>query len=90
MDLLHRLTRYLEAKRVEGEIHHRLARLDDRNLADIGLARGDIGRFARAAAHRAFPPGRTLPGPGWPASSSASAEPWVCGRPEAVRVPGPP
>jgi uncharacterized protein YjiS (DUF1127 family) len=50
MDLLHRLTRYLETKRVEGEVHRRLARLDDRNLADIDLARGDIGRFARAAA----------------------------------------
>jgi uncharacterized protein YjiS (DUF1127 family) len=48
MALLHRLTRYLETKRVEGEIHRQLARLDDRNLADIGLARGDIGRFARA------------------------------------------
>jgi uncharacterized protein YjiS (DUF1127 family) len=61
MDLLHRLTRYLEAKRVEGEIHHRLARLDDRNLADIGLARGDIGRFARAAARPGVPPGADAP-----------------------------
>jgi uncharacterized protein YjiS (DUF1127 family) len=62
MDLLHRLTRYLETKRVEGEIHRRLARLDDRNLADIGLARGDIGRFARAAARpRSVPPGADAP-----------------------------
>jgi uncharacterized protein YjiS (DUF1127 family) len=61
MDLLHRLTRYLETKRVEGEIHHRLARLDDRNLADIGLARGDIGRFARAAARPGVPPGADAP-----------------------------
>ena len=29
---------------------HELQQLDDRNLADIGLARDDIGRFARAAA----------------------------------------
>jgi uncharacterized protein YjiS (DUF1127 family) len=61
MDLLHRLTRYLETKRVEGEIHHRLARLDDRNLADIGLVRGDIGRFARAAARPGVPPGADAP-----------------------------
>jgi uncharacterized protein YjiS (DUF1127 family) len=85
MDLLHRLTRYLETKRVEGKIHRRLAHLDDRNLADIGLARGDIGRFARAAARPGVPPGRTLPMPGRPASSSA--EPWACGRPESVRAP---
>ena len=61
MDLLHRLTRYLETKRVEGGIHHQLARLDDRNLADIGLARGDIGRFARAAARPGVPPGADAP-----------------------------
>ena len=61
MDLLHRLTRYLEAKRVEGEIHHQLARLNDRNLADIGLARGDIGRFARAAARPGVLPGVDAP-----------------------------
>jgi uncharacterized protein YjiS (DUF1127 family) len=61
MDLLHRLTRYLETKRVEGEIHRRLARLDDRNLADIGLARGDIGRFARAAARPGVSPGVDAP-----------------------------
>jgi uncharacterized protein YjiS (DUF1127 family) len=56
MDLLHRLARYLETKRVEGEIRHRLARLSDRNLADIGLARGDIARFARGAARPGVPP----------------------------------
>jgi len=48
MHLLHRITRYLETKRVEGEIYHHLARLDDRSLADIG--------FARAAARRGAPP----------------------------------
>ena len=61
MDLLDRLTRYLETQPVEGEIHRRLARLDDRNLADIGLARGDIGRFARAAARPGVPPGADAP-----------------------------
>jgi uncharacterized protein YjiS (DUF1127 family) len=54
--LLHRITRYLETKRVEGDIHQRLARLDDRSLADIGLARGDIAGFARAAARPGVPP----------------------------------
>jgi uncharacterized protein YjiS (DUF1127 family) len=34
---------------------HELQRLDDRNLADIGLARADIGRFARAAARPGVP-----------------------------------
>jgi uncharacterized protein YjiS (DUF1127 family) len=61
MDLLHRLTRYPETKRVEGEVHRRLARLDDRNLADIDLARGDIGRFARAAARPDGSPGVDAP-----------------------------
>ena len=61
MDLLRRLTRYLETKRVEGKIHRRLARLDDRHLADISLARGDIGRFARAAARPGVPPGVDAP-----------------------------
>jgi uncharacterized protein YjiS (DUF1127 family) len=50
MHLLHRITLYLETKRVEGDIYQHLARLDDRGLADIGLARGDIAGFARAAA----------------------------------------
>jgi uncharacterized protein YjiS (DUF1127 family) len=36
---------------------HELQRLDDRNLADIGLARADIGRFARAAARPDVPSG---------------------------------
>jgi uncharacterized protein YjiS (DUF1127 family) len=61
MTLLHRLARYLEAQRVEGEIHRRLTRLDDRHLADIGLARGDIGRFARAAARPGVPLGVDAP-----------------------------
>ena len=57
MDLLHRLTRYLETKRVEGEIHHRLARLDDRNLADIGLARAATsGASPGPRPDRASPP----------------------------------
>ncbi|HEX6011612.1 MAG TPA: DUF1127 domain-containing protein [Geminicoccaceae bacterium] len=56
MHLLHRITRYLEAKRLEGDIHQQLARLDDRCLADIGLARGDIAGFAQAAARRDVPP----------------------------------
>ena len=55
MNLLYRLARYLEAQHLEGEIHHQLARLDDRNLADLGLARADIGRFARAAARPGVP-----------------------------------
>jgi uncharacterized protein YjiS (DUF1127 family) len=50
MHLLHRATRYLETKRTEGDIYQHLARLDDRSLADIGLARGDIASFARTAA----------------------------------------
>jgi uncharacterized protein YjiS (DUF1127 family) len=50
MTLLHRLTHYLETKRREGEIYHQLARLGDRSLADIGLTRAEIGRFARDAA----------------------------------------
>ena len=57
MNLLYRLARYLETKRVEGEIHRQLARLNDRSLADIGLARADISRFARAAACPGVPPG---------------------------------
>ena len=61
MNLLYRLARYLEAKHLEGEIHHQLARLDDRNLADIGLARADIGRFARAAARPDVPSGAGAP-----------------------------
>jgi uncharacterized protein YjiS (DUF1127 family) len=65
---------------------HELQRLDDRNLADIGLARDDIGRFAQAAAWPGVPPGRTLPGPG-PASSSAG--PLACGRPKAVQASRP-
>jgi uncharacterized protein YjiS (DUF1127 family) len=56
MNMLQHLARYLGTKRVEGEIHHELTRLNDRNLADIGLARGDIARFARAAARPAVPP----------------------------------
>jgi uncharacterized protein YjiS (DUF1127 family) len=56
MQLLHRITRYLETKRLEGDIHRHLARLDDRCLADIGLARGDIAAFARAAARTGVPP----------------------------------
>jgi uncharacterized protein YjiS (DUF1127 family) len=56
MHLLHRITRYLETKRVEGDIHQHLARFDDRRLADIGLARGDIASFARAAARPGAPP----------------------------------
>ena len=35
---------------------HELQRLDDRNLADIGLVRADIGRFVRAAAWPGVPP----------------------------------
>ena len=53
------MARYLEAKHLE--IHHQLARLDDRNLADIGLARADIGRFARAAARPDVPSGAGAP-----------------------------
>jgi uncharacterized protein YjiS (DUF1127 family) len=56
MNLLHPLARYLETKRVEGEIHHQLARLNDRNLADIGLARADVARFARTAARPGVSP----------------------------------
>jgi uncharacterized protein YjiS (DUF1127 family) len=65
---------------------HELQRLDDRNLADIGLARDDIGRFARAAAWPGVPPGRTLLGPG---RASSSAGPWGCGRPEAGQASRP-
>jgi uncharacterized protein YjiS (DUF1127 family) len=56
MQLLHRITRYLETKRLEGDIHRHLARLDDRCLADIGLARRDIAGFARAAARTGVSP----------------------------------
>jgi uncharacterized protein YjiS (DUF1127 family) len=56
MHVLHRITQYLETKRLEADIHQHLARLDDRCLADIGLARGDIAGFSRTAARTGVRP----------------------------------
>ena len=64
MDLLRRLTARLATRLDELEIRHELARLDDRCLADIGLERADIGRFARDAARRGTPAGPDGPRPG--------------------------
>lgn len=50
MDLLNRIQTYLELKRREAETAHELTQLSDRALADLGIARGDIRRVARAAA----------------------------------------
>jgi uncharacterized protein YjiS (DUF1127 family) len=50
MDLLNRLQNYLELRRRERETMHELAQLSDRALGDLGLARADIRRIARAAA----------------------------------------
>ena len=50
MDLMNRFQTYLEFRRRERETVHELAQLSDRALGDLGLARADIRRIARAAA----------------------------------------
>jgi uncharacterized protein YjiS (DUF1127 family) len=50
MDLPHRLANHLGASLREAETARALARLDDRRLADIGLARRDVRLAARLAA----------------------------------------
>ena len=54
MDLLHRLGQSLAAKVSEQKTVQRLNRLDDRNLADLGLSREEIRRSR--ASPRAWPP----------------------------------
>ena len=50
MKLFHRVRHTLEIKRREREAVRELARLGDRELADLGLARADIRDVARLAA----------------------------------------
>lgn len=50
MDLLHRMGQSLAAKLSEQNTVRRLRRLDDRSLADLGLARDEIRPVARLAA----------------------------------------
>lgn len=50
MDLLHRIGQSLAAKLSEQNTVRRLQRLDDRNLADLGLVRDEIRPVARLAA----------------------------------------
>ena len=50
MSLLHSLLRQLELGRRERATYRELARLDDRDLSDIGLSRSDIRDVARLAA----------------------------------------
>lgn len=50
MDLLHRLGQSLAAKFSEQKTVQRLKRLDDRNLADLGISREEIRPVARLAA----------------------------------------
>jgi uncharacterized protein YjiS (DUF1127 family) len=59
MDLLHRLGQSLAAKFSEQKTVQRLKRLDDRNLADLGLSREDIRPVARLAS-RVAPEGIPL------------------------------
>lgn len=59
MDLLHRIGQSLAAKLSEQNTVRRLRRLDDRNLADLGLARDEIRPVARLAAQMG-PQGATI------------------------------
>ena len=50
MTMLHRIVANIQAKRRERGTFRALSRLDDRQLADFGLAREDIRPVARLAA----------------------------------------
>lgn len=50
MNLLNSLLQQLELGRRERAVYRELARLDDRDLSDIGLGRSDIRDVARLAA----------------------------------------
>jgi uncharacterized protein YjiS (DUF1127 family) len=55
MTMLHRIVANIQAKRRERGTFRALSRLDDRQLADFGLAREDIRPAARLAARESTP-----------------------------------
>ena len=60
MDLLHRATSFLRTRASERDTRARLARLDDRSLADMGLERAGGGRFARVGERPPAPGGMAV------------------------------